>query len=377
MCYLMSMSDTHTTTKTKEMYPYTVFSEALIQSTLETDSALNKELLESAAVVRPVVYNLSDSLHQYTKNHLQELAEDYGLDIARSTVKQKLVELLRTEMIKRFEKMLPYFPISNLEFLSRFNVETPSLELEERDLAFKDISHIHNFGVLFLYRKDTTYTAVVPTELLPSLQELQKPMLWKEATLYQRMGAYAVALSNLYGAVDIDQYAIIWNRYEEEMLTPIMVQDVLEVLSDVQYYWWFFDEHIVSSFFSRIEDLDQFLTKVRDVAYYEPTREELVALYQTPYDENSPAMSAMMEFLSGYRLDDGGHIEDLMDEISDSCIVGNGMQDAFNVLNEYGLLFNGMDEINRFTELYTQMNENIRKWELRGHTPKAFKNSRH
>ncbi|MFA5571257.1 MAG: hypothetical protein ACOX0W_02980 [Sphaerochaetaceae bacterium] len=371
------MSDTHTTTKTKEMYPYTVFSEALIQSTLETDSALNKELLESAAVVRPVVYNLSDSLHQYTKNHLQELAEDYGLDIARSTVKQKLVELLRTEMIKRFEKMLPYFPISNLEFLSRFNVETPSLELEERDLAFKDISHIHNFGVLFLYRKDTTYTAVVPTELLPSLQELQKPMLWKEATLYQRMGAYAVALSNLYGAVDIDQYAIIWNRYEEEMLTPIMVQDVLEVLSDVQYYWWFFDEHIVSSFFSRIEDLDQFLTKVRDVAYYEPTREELVALYQTPYDENSPAMSAMMEFLSGYRLDDGGHIEDLMDEISDSCIVGNGMQDAFNVLNEYGLLFNGMDEINRFTELYTQMNENIRKWELRGHTPKAFKNSRH
>ena len=49
------------------------------------------------------------------------------------------------------------------------------------------------------------------------------------------------------------------------------------------------------------------------------------------------------------------------------------MQDVFNLLNEYGLLFNEMEEINRFTELYTQMNENCRKWELRGTFPEALK----
>ncbi|MDD3823636.1 MAG: hypothetical protein PHN93_07825, partial [Sphaerochaetaceae bacterium] len=85
---------------------------------------------------------------------------------------------------------------------------------------------------------------------------------------------------------------------------------------------------------------------------------------------------AMMEFSSGCRLANGEQIEDLMDEISDTCIVGNGMQGVFELLNEYGLLLSGMDEINRFTELYVQMNEHCRKWELRGHTPNALKNQR-
>jgi hypothetical protein len=103
----------------------------------------------------------------------------------------------------------------------------------------------------------------------------------------------------------------------------------------------------------------------------------LLTYFQTPYDDDSPAVSAMMEFLSGYRLPNGEQIEDLMDDITDACIVGDGMQDVFDLLNEYGLLFSGMDEINRFTELYVQMSDHSRKWELRGHTPIALRNMRH
>jgi hypothetical protein len=116
------------------------------------------------------------------------------------------------------------------------------------------------------------------------------------------------------------------------------------------------------------------LDKVKQVSYYSPSRNDLLKYFQTPYDDESPAASAMLEFLSGYRLPEGEQIEDLMDDISDTCIVGEGMQDVFDLLNEYGLLFTGMEEINRFTELYTQLSDHCRKWELRGHTPSGLKN---
>ena len=106
--------------------------------------------------------------------------------------------------------------------------------------------------------------------------------------------------------------------------------------------------------------MELFLEKVKEVSYYTPSREELIAYFQTPYDENSPAISEMKSFLAGYQLPSEEEFDDLIDEISDSCIVGDQMQDVFNLLNEYGVLFNGMDEINRFTELYVQMCDNSR-----------------
>lgn len=370
MCYIKGMRDDGDVLT----YPVPVFSEQLLASVLEIDEELNIELLESAALSKAVKYDLKSCLGYYTKAHLLELAQDHGLNLPQSLLKGELIEKLSGAIERRFSQMMEYLPITNLEFLARFTETQPLVIESSATLKFKDISHIHNFGFLFLFKKGAHYVAVVPTQLIPMIEHLSKAKSWALANLHQRVDAYAVALSNLYGVLDIDQFAIVWNRYESDLLTAAMAQDILMELAKVQYYWWFDDELIISSFFKTGEEIETFLEKVKEVSYYVPTKEELVAYFLTPYDEELPSVNAMKEFLSGYRLPNDELIDDLMDEISDTCIVGVGMQDVFNLLNEYGLLFNGMDEINRFTELYVQMNENIRKWELRGHTPQNVKN---
>lgn len=372
MCYIRVMEENGFKQPAGDMHSVPVFSDDLMRSVMDAGTELNSELVGTAAVAGKPMQTLQACLGSFTREHLRELAKDHDLYLSSAVHKKELVDSLAGRLIDRFPKMLPYLPVVNLEFLARFK-GVPRLTVARDALQFRDISHTQNFGFLYVFRTGDTYTAVVPRELLPALDVLGKENLWREAGFHQRMDAYAVALSNLYGVLDIDQYAVVWNRYESETMTPAMVEDELAELGRVQYYWWFEEELVISSFFRSTEEVEEFLMHVKEIPYYIPSREDLVHYYQTPYDDNSPAVSAMMEFLSAYRLSEGGQVEDLMDEIADACIVGNGMQDVFDLLNEYGLLFTGMDEITRFTELYTQLSEHSRKWELRGHTPSALK----
>lgn len=372
MCYIKDMKDKGYTTRKREMHPLPVFTKDLIRSSMEAEPSLNRQLLHNAALTKKPVHTLAECLAYYTKKHLQELAEDHAVHIPSSTRKLQLIETLADHVVGHFPHYLPYLPAVNLEFLTSFKGKT-AIEVDADELQFRDISHVQNFGFLHLFKTGDSFTAIIPRELLPELEVLTEQNFWMKVDLHQRLDAYAVALSNLYGVLDIDQFAVVWNQYEEENMTPAMVQDELVELGKVQYYWWFDNELVISSYFKTEEEVSQFLDTVKEVSYYSPSREELIKYFQTPYDDQSPAVSAMMEFLSGYRLPDGEQIEDLMDEISDTCIVGDDMQEVFDLLNEYGLLFTGMDEITQFTELYSQMCESSRKWELRGHLPTVLK----
>ncbi len=372
MCYIKDMEHTRYTVPKEELYTSPVFSHDLLRSIMDTDDALNLELLHNAAISATPEYSISACLEAYSKDHLKDLAQDHELHIPSSYRKKQVVGKIAPHLVSQFPKMLPYFPHRNLEFLTRFK-ENPSIEIAHDALRFRDISHAHNYGFLYLFKTGDTFTAVVPRELIPALHMLDETTIWDTVSLHQRLNAYAVSLSNLYGVLDIDQYAVVWNRFESETLTPAMVADELVELGKVQYYWWFEDELVISSYFQNELEVAEFLDKVKQVSYYAPSRDDLVKYFQTPYDDESPAANAMLEFLSGYRLPDGEQIEDLMDDISDTCIVGEGMQDVFDLLNEYGLLFTGMEEITRFTELYAQMSDHCRKWELRGHTPVGLK----
>lgn len=376
MCYIKGMREIGYTFSKRDSHRFPVFTDELIKGVFETDETINKRLLTEASFKAPIHTNLELCLNGYTKNYLLDLATDHDLRIATSKRKKEIIEELAKRIIKRFNQMLIYLPKLNLKFLSRFSAENNVIELDYESLQYRDISHIHNFGFLYLYRKNNKLFAVVPDELTPTLELLKEKELWQLATIHQRFDAYAVALSNLYGVLDIDQFALIWNRFEAEIITPAMAQDELKELGKAQYYWWFDDELIVSSFFSHSDDVENFLNKVRPISYYIPTRAELISYFKAPYAQDSTAVKEMVEFLQGYKISEDEYIEDLIEEITDSCVVGNGMQDVFNLLNEYEVLLNGMEEINKFTELYVQMNDSCRKWELRGHTPKSLKKSR-
>jgi hypothetical protein len=355
----------------REKYSGPVFNEQIFQGIWNTNPALNREMLEAACSPGVPKSTLADCLSLYTREHLKDLADDFLIPISSATKKNQIVERLVDQLIKDFPVLLPYLPAPNIDFFWQMK-GAGKIGVAKDELHYRDISHSQNYGFLFLFNTGTTFTAVIPQELLPSLEGVDSSVMKTNAELHQRLNAYAVSLSNLYGVLDIDQFATIWNRFEAEVITPAEVGDELAMLSRVQYYYWYENELIISSYFMTAEEVMDFLAKVKDIPYYKPSQEEIVTYFQSSYDDRSPAANAMLEFLSGYKLGNGEDLEDLMAEISDVCVAEEDMQEVFDLLDEYGLLFKGLDELTRFTQLFTELSNHSRKWTLRGHTPLAM-----
>jgi len=359
----------------REKYSGPVFDEQTFQGIWNTNPTLNREMLEAACSPGVPKSGLIDCLGLHTRDHLKDLANDFLLSIPSTAKKSMIVEQLAGKLSKDFPMLLPYLPVRNLDFLGRVK-GSGQLSVRKEELRYQDISHTQNYGFLFLFNTGTTYTAVIPTELLSSLQGVDTAVIRTNAELHQRLNAYAVSLSNLYGVLDIDQFATIWNRFEAEVITPAEVGDELAMLSRVQYYYWYENELVISSYFMTAQEVVDFLVTVKDIPYYKPTQEEIVTYFQSSYDDRSPAANAMLEFLARYKLNKGEDVEDLMAEISDVCVAEEDMQEVLDLLDEYGLLFKGLDELTHFTQLFNELSNHSRKWTLRGHTPLAIENQK-
>ncbi|NCB02668.1 MAG: hypothetical protein EOM67_10945 [Spirochaetia bacterium] len=353
-----------------------VFTKEFIEEALKVDEDINIELLKETAVTKPPSFSLEECLLNSTKDVLLEMSKEHGLTIPSSLKKKEVAVRLKDHIIKRFHSMLEYLPTSNLNFLHRFVDEKTSI-LDTTGVQLMDISHTTHLGFLFLFYHKNKVVIVIPKELSPFLGVLKDKTIFEKAHLHERIDSYAVSLSNLYGVLDIDQAAIVWNKYEKETLTPMMIGDELSHLNATQIFWWYENEYIISTYFDTSDEVEEFLQSVKEVSYYMPSFEELRQFFSTPYDKSSPAAHAMIDFLRTFPLDEQTEVQYLMQQISDACVVGEELPDVIELLNEYGLSFHATDEVTRFTQLYDDLEETSRIWKLKGHRPSVLKNIQH
>ncbi len=352
-----------------------VFTREVLDSAYRLDGEFNARFLDDVCLSGRVVHHLDECLALYTKDVLMQIGIDHTLELKPAMKKEKMVELLRQKLIQDFHEFLAYIPVRNLEFLKGFTSDN-TFTLTRDVFLFPDFTHLHHYGFLFLFKGDAGYTAVLPAELGTFLGLLNNSELYVKADLHERLDAYATSLVNLYGIFDIDQFAILWNRYEKETLTPAMVEDELKALDRAHIFWWYIDEYVVSTYFTAPEEVEEYLKEVKDVTYYTPDKEELRNYYITPYDKSSPAAHAMTDFLSSVCHEGYETVSVLMQDLNDAITVGEKMDVVFELLGEYGVFFHGVEELNTFHELFGDLNETIRKWQLKGHRPQFMKNTR-
>jgi len=354
-------------TKQKESsLPNSVFSYEFFREAFRVDEDINKELLKNSAVSQRPTLTLKECLLSSTKEVLLQMSKEHGLTIPTSLKKDEIATRLKDHIIKIFTNMLEYLPISNLNFLHRFIKEKTTV-IDAFSVELMDISHTTHYGFTYLFKHNKKVYVTIPTELVPFLSALKNKEVFDRAYLHERVDAYAVSLSNLYGVLDIDQAAIVWNKYEVESLTPMMIGDILSHLNSTQIFWWYEDEKIISTYFDDEEEVEYFLMSVKDVSYYMPTASELQLFFSTPYDPSSPAIHAMVDFLSTFSLDEINQVPEIMQHIADACVVGEELSDIIELLNEYGVYFHEIEEVKQFTQLYDDLEEVSRKWNLKGH----------
>ena len=352
-----------------------VFPHEVIRDALLVDPVVNFDFLKKNAIAKKPVDTMLECLLFQPKEVLKEMAEEFSIRVTTQMRKRDIAEKIEEYVFTHFRTLLRYIPTSNLDFLKRVHTSQESI-IHDNQIQLLDISHTNHLGITFLFYYDKTLTVTIPRELFILLDAVEDEDLYTRAHLHERIDAYAVSLSNLYGVLDIDQFAVVWNRFEKEILTPAMIGDELMHLNTFQIFWWYDDENIISTYFESNEEVDEFLESVKDVSYYFPTFEELRQFYVTPYDKSSPAVHAMMDFLNEFQLEEQLEVPILMQQISDAILVGDGIQDVFDLLGDYGLYFHAMDEITRFTQLYDDLDDNTRKWQLRGHRPGILKSSK-
>ncbi len=376
LCYILSMMENERTDNidTKHLTS-SVFTQEVIREALFVEPEINLKFLKENAIKKPPVDTLLECLLFQQKEVLREMAQEYNIRLTSSMKKADIAEKLEEYIFTHFNSLLTYLPTSNLDYLKKIYKNQRSI-IYDNDLLLLDISHTNHLGITFLFYNDKKLSVVLPKELLPLLERVEDESLYETAHLHERIDAYAVSLSNLYGILDIDQFAVVWNRFEKETLTPAMIEDELIQLNKFQIFWWYEDEKVISTYFESSDEVDQFMESVKDVSYYIPTFEELRQFFVTPYDKSSPAVHAMMDFLSEFHLEEKLEVQILMQQISDAILVGDGIQDVFDLLGDYGLYFHAMDEITRFTQLYDDLDDTIRKWQLRGHRPSILKGSK-
>lgn len=350
-----------------------VFTGDFFKEAFQVDQDINSELLENSAARQHPMFTLEECLLTNTKDILLQMSKEHGLTIPTSYKKKEVVTTLKDHIIKIFDSMLEYLPTSNLNFLKRFVSEKTTL-IDASSVDLMDISHTTHFGFTYLFNHNKKVFVTLPTELTPFLDALKSKDLFEKAHLHERVDAYAVSLSNLYGILDIDQAAIVWNTYEQETLTPMMIGDILSHLNSTQIFWWYEDENIISTYFDDLEEVEEFLKSVKDVSYYLPTKHELRLFFATPYDPSSPAIHAMIDFLSTFSFDEEEYILQIIQHIADACVVGEELSDIIELLNGYGVYFHGIEEVTTFTQLYDDLDEVSRKWNLKGHHPSILKN---
>ena len=351
-----------------------VFTREVLDSAYRFDREFNARFLDDFSLPYRVCHHLDECLALYTKDVLMQIGLDHMLDLKVAMKKEKMVELLRQKIIQDFHEFLAYLPVRNLEFLKEFTYEN-NYTLTRDVFLFPEFTHLHHYGFLFLFKGEDEYTAVLPGELGTFLGLLNNKDLYVKADVNERLDAYATSLVNLYGILDIDQFAILWNKYEKETLTPAMVEDELKALDRAHIFWWYLDEYVVSTYFTAPEEVEEYLKEVKDVTYYMPDREELRNYFITPYDKSTPAAHAMTDFLSSVCQEGYDTVSVLMQDLNDAITVGEKMDDVFELLGEYGVFFHGVDELNTFHELFGDLDETVRKWQLKGHRPHYLKNN--
>ena len=183
---------------------------------------------------------------------------------------------------------------------------------------------------------------------------------------------YIIALTNLYGMVQKDKVAEIYNSQNEDQVNSNEVEELLvnpsEKLEDAFIYphqGYFVHEVILEH-----DEFDLMLRKRGDKPHYVPKKNELLKYVDVGYFEKSKEYNALLKYVKkNFFKDEEEKAEWLCEDIHGTCQFGADMQTILDTFNDRGISFKDMDQANEVMQLIMELSNNIRIWENNGYTP--------
>ncbi len=195
-----------------------------------------------------------------------------------------------------------------------------------------------------------------------------------EATL-----KYIKAFANLYGIISIKEAQVMLNKYENMSYSIINVLEDESMLTTDRYGFIILEDDngymIVANdaFYVSENNLEELMQAQQGKSYAKLPKDELLKYEDRDYFQKTPQFRNMITFLMYALKLSNSRATGIAENIAYMCIAGMSPDQVFGLLEEDDVVFADMQQYNQFLMKYSDMANNTRLWENRGHTPNELR----
>lgn len=323
------------------------------------------------AIKAPIHTKLDEILKLLKKDDLLSFAEDFGI-VGRSKMKK---DKLVSELYRRFlnyEYLEAALLAATKEELSLFRMLLEVPYSEKGEATYGKLRYLTAMGIVFLFRQDNTIYMVVPEEIKELYQLIDQKSFNQRHKRIDEVHQYILAMTNLYGAFSSNLPFEVYNQQNDKKMSFQEYTDITFRLEIRQQYFYIYHGHIISEYYElpeMEEELKDMLVARKGKPFYIPKKNELLKYADNLYDFEVPEFLALKNFVYTKLKLEGNKAENLLDDIRISCSMGESIKSIMDEVNRQEVVFEGMDQVNEFLQLVTELSNNTRLWVNGGHTP--------
>ena len=183
---------------------------------------------------------------------------------------------------------------------------------------------------------------------------------------------YIIALTNLYGQVPASKVTEIYNSQND---TQLSTQDVEAYLEEdmSQAYVYGYQGHFVHETVMEFNMFKKLRKQKRKLPYYVPEKQELLKYADMLYYEKPKAFHQLQRHLEQrYFKKDPGKAEMLTQNIRWECLEGLNKKRFAALMASFEVVPKNQQQTSKIIDMVTELSNNLRRWELNGHTPKEL-----
>lgn len=368
-----------------EQIDKTFLSESLIIHTLEKVS----EQYHIKHI--PITRDLKSCLGSYTKEKLMKLSDDNRFGARQKWKKAELVQFIYDKIMNTLDLRLLIFGKNKLELFQKFLED----ELQEEHEAIGELVYTLDIypaavrmGLIFPWRDENQITNVVPGMVRTRLDHVFENYIQleeqyaDELRFITQLNDLLRAGIHLYGVMTSSAVHELWEiQYPNEQLS---VDQIREFMNETSLYlpllvikngYHHVDNALIASEkFADEEEVQRFdanLPSRMEITPYKPSKQEIDYYKEHSFDRRTPHYKKLKQFLLKHHTDTT--TDRMMKEIETNIQLGHNVSNVVDNLEQNNLpQFNTQNQFDHFIEMYVELHNHSRLWELFANTPKAL-----
>lgn len=306
-------------------------------------------------------------LQSNTKDVMMGIAEKQNVKVYKSHTKQKMADSMKEPLLENIPYLFSFMDENSQATLEKV-LYFKKGETNFGPLDAKTLTALAEYGYLYVYEEDDTFEPYLANEVKEAVQTLSENETYKEfAEKHQEFASYVSALLHLYGLYTTERFVKVWNSHHSEELTEEEAADIITRLNEWNFQYTFKNDLVESILFD-VEAIDrEGLKRNLNVAYYEPTKEDIRYYDNHWLDADSLQYLNMKNYVAGKDLDEFRK-NSVLYSIVEAAVIGKTGEKLYQDMTKNGFSFADKPDVDTFISLFNELRKNSRTWHSHGFT---------